>query len=75
MPLSDARKRANKKWNDENMKERYDRIQVVVPKGKKEIIQAHAAAQGESVNSFINKAIDEKLERGQEEKSSEQSET
>lgn len=63
MPLSDARKRANKKWNDENMKERYDRIQVVVPKGKKEIIQAHAAAQGESVNGFINKAIDEKLER------------
>ena len=63
MPLSDARKRANKKWNDENMKERYDRIQVVVLKGKKEIIQAHAAAQGESVNSFINKAIDEKLER------------
>lgn len=45
------------------MKERYDRIQVVVPKGKKEIIQAHAAAQGESVNGFINKAIDEKLER------------
>lgn len=63
MPLSDARKRANKKWNDENMKERYDRIQVVVPKGKKEIIQDHAAAQGESVNGFINKAIDEKLER------------
>ena len=41
----------------------YDRINLTVPKGKKETIQAHAAAQGESVNGFINRAIDEVMER------------
>lgn len=64
---SQARIAANNRYNDKA----YDRINIVVKKGKKEIIQAHAAAQGESVNSLINKAIDEKLERGQKEKASE----
>lgn len=41
----------------------YDRINLVVKKGKKEIIKAHADAQGTSVNDFINRAIDEKIER------------
>lgn len=58
MAMSEAKKRANKKWNDENLKERYDRIQVVVPKGKKEHIQLAAKASGESTNAYINKAID-----------------
>ena len=56
---SQARIAANNRYNDKA----YDRINIVVKKGKKEIIQAHAAAQGESVNGFITKAIDEKLER------------
>lgn len=58
MTMSEAKKRANKKWNDENLKERYDRIQVVVPKGKKEKIQSAAKESGESVNAYINRAID-----------------
>ncbi len=58
MALSEARKRANKKWNDANMRERYDRIQIVVPKGKKEIIQLKAKENGISVNAYINRAID-----------------
>lgn len=52
-PLSEARKRANKTWNDANMKERYDRIQLVVPKGQREIIKDRAAALGLSVNAYI----------------------
>ena len=32
-------------------------------KGRKDIIQAHAAAQGESVNGFINRAIDSQMIR------------
>ena len=63
MPLSEARKRANKKWNDANGAKRYDRIHLVVEKGKKELIKAHAAAYGASVNDFINRAIEEKIER------------
>uniref|UniRef100_UPI003FED7F78 Arc family DNA-binding protein n=1 Tax=Dysosmobacter welbionis TaxID=2093857 RepID=UPI003FED7F78 len=40
-----------------------DRINLTVPKGKKDTIKAHAEAQGESVNGFINRAIDETMER------------
>lgn len=63
MPLSEARKRANKKWNDENLNKLYDRISVLVAKGKKETIKAHAEQKDESLNSFINRAIDETMQR------------
>ena len=41
----------------------YDRINLVVPKGKKEEIKAFAEANGESVNAFINRAIEETMQR------------
>lgn len=59
MPASKAQQRAVNKY----MKENYDEIKVRVMKGQKEIIQAHAEAQGESVNGFINRAISETIER------------
>lgn len=61
--MSEAKKRANKKWNDANMKERYDRVQLVLPKGRKAALQAAAEQHGQSVNGFINSLIDEALER------------
>ena len=39
----------------------YDEIKVRVMKGRKEIIQAHAEVHGESVNSFINRAIENQM--------------
>ena len=41
----------------------YDRINLTVPKGQTDLIQAHAEAQGESTNGFINRAISETMER------------
>ena len=41
----------------------YDEIKIRVPKGQKDLIQAHAEAQGESTNGFINRAISETMER------------
>ena len=41
----------------------YDEMKVRVAKGNKEQIQAHAEAQGESLNAFINRAILETMER------------
>lgn len=41
----------------------YDRINLVVPKGKKDLIKAHAETRGESTNAFINRAIDETIKR------------
>lgn len=51
------------KWQNDYIARTYDRINLTVPKGQKEIIQAHAEAQGESVNGFIGRAILEAMER------------
>lgn len=54
-----ARKAANAKYEADSV----ERISLVLSKGKKAIIKAHATAQGESVNGFINRAISETMER------------
>ena len=41
----------------------YDEIKVRVSKGRKASIQAYVEARGESVNAFINRAIDHEMER------------
>lgn len=56
---TEARKEGNRKWDTANL----DRVSVAMPKGKKDIIKTHAEAHSESVNSFINRAIDEAIER------------
>ena len=47
------------KWQAENC----ERISLVVKKGRKQAIKEFAAAKGDTLNGFINKAIDEKIER------------
>ena len=59
MPVSKAQQKAVNKYMSEN----YDRINLTVPKGQKEIIKAHAETHSESVNGFINRAIEETMER------------
>lgn len=44
----------NNKYNAEN----YERIALVVPRGKKERIKSYAKKNFDSINGFINKAID-----------------
>ena len=45
-----------------------DEIKVRVPKGRKAELQAHAEKQGESLNGFIVRAVDETIERDKSEK-------
>lgn len=52
------------KYTNEFNKQAYDRISLMLKKGKKEIIQQKAKENGESVNAFINRAIDLLLEKG-----------
>lgn len=59
MPVSEAKKKANEKWQHEKV----DDIRFRVTKGKRAVIQAHAQSQGESVNAFLNRAVDETMER------------
>ncbi len=58
MPVSEAQKRASIKYL-----EKLDEVRIRMEKGKKDTIKDYAAAFGESINSYINKAIDEKMER------------
>lgn len=58
-----AATKAQQRAVDKYVKANYDRIEVKAPKGHKAVIQAHAQAQGESVNGFVNRAIDETMER------------
>ena len=51
------------KWQNDYIAKTYDRINLTVPKGDKDKIKAHAESMGESVNGFINRAIDETIER------------
>lgn len=57
MPASKAQQKAVNKY----MREKYDRVNLTMPKGKKEQVQAYAEQQGESVNGFINRAIEEAM--------------
>lgn len=59
MPASKAQQRAVTKY----VKNRYDRFGLTMPKGRLDGIKAAAAAQGESVNAFINRAIDHEMGR------------
>lgn len=59
MPVSDAQKRANKKYNQTKI----DTIYLRIPRGSKETIKSHAATVGESVNEFVWRAINETMDR------------
>lgn len=59
MPISKSNQKAVNKY----VKNNYDRINVTMPKGKKDDIKTHAEAQGESVNAFINRAISNQMEQ------------
>jgi hypothetical protein len=59
MPVSKAQQKAVAKY----MKNNYDEIKVRVNKGEKDIIKSHAESKGESINGFVNRAINETMER------------
>lgn len=44
----------------------YERIEIVVPIGNKDKIKAAAEQAGESVNAFINAAIQERIQKSTE---------
>lgn len=52
------------KYKNNFQKEKYDRIIVNVPKGQKKVIDDYAKKNGyKSLNSFVVNAINEKIER------------
>ena len=59
MPATKAEQAAVNRY----VKKNYDRVNVTMPKGRKEQIKSHAEQHGESVNAFINRAINETIAR------------
>ena len=57
MGYTEAQKEATARYN----KKAYDRIDVIVPKGKRKVIKDFAEKQGKSTNRFINDAIDKAM--------------
>lgn len=60
MAVSKAQQRATNKY----ISKAYDRINLTVPKGQKEVIQAFADTKSVSVNALINRAIEEIMNAG-----------
>lgn len=59
MAVSKAQQKAVTKY----VKSKYDRFGLTMPKGNLDTIKTHAEAHSESVNGFINRAIQETMER------------
>lgn len=59
MKYSDAQKEATARYN----KKTYDRINVIVRKGQRQIIKDYAAKQGKSLNRFICDAIHQEMNK------------
>ena len=58
MKYSDAQKEATARYN----KKTYDRINIIVKKGQRQIIKDFAASQGKSLNRFVLDAIEYQMQ-------------
>ena len=57
LAISKAQQKAVHKY----VKANYDRLELTLPKGQKEVIKSFAAERGESVNAFITRLIAEAM--------------
>jgi len=50
-------------WQNNYIARKYDRLNIIVPKGQKEALQTHAESAGQSLNAYVVQAVDERVER------------
>ena len=60
----DSQKEATARYN----KKAYDRINVIVKKGQRQVIKDFAASQGKSLNRFICDAIEYQMKQAEQNK-------
>lgn len=56
MPATKAQLKATNKYNSAN----YDNLRIVVPKGRKETVEACAKAESTTINGLVNALLREK---------------
>ena len=59
MKYSDAQKEATARYN----KKSYDRINIIVKKGQRQIIKDYAASEGKSLNRFICDLVEAEMKK------------
>jgi hypothetical protein len=52
-------------YQNKYIKEKYDRVGLTMPKGKKEVIKARALEECMSINEYINALIDRDIQSKQ----------
>lgn len=63
MPEEGKISKAQQKAVHKYVKNNYDRLELTVPKGQKDIIKAAAESAGESLNTYVRNAINQRMER------------
>ena len=63
MPEESKISKAQQKAVQKYVKNNYDRVVVTFPKGKRELIKEYAFIHGESMNAFIIRAVNERIDR------------
>ena len=58
-PVTPAQRRATDKY----IKDKTDELKIRIPKGRKAEYQTHAESRGESLNGFVNRAIDNQVKQ------------
>lgn len=61
--VSKAQQKAVRKYINNH----YDRLEITVPKGQKDLIKDIAEKNGYSINGFVNKAIEEQIKKMEQE--------
>lgn len=56
-----ATTKAQQKAVNKYVKSNYDRLNIVIPKGRKQAVEAHAKHKGESVNGLVNTLLREDM--------------
>jgi hypothetical protein len=56
---SQAKIKANRRYDEKT----YDHLNIIIPKGHKDVIKEHAQRKGESVSAYVNRAIDTQMKQ------------
>lgn len=59
MPISDSKRKADKKWRSEN----YDRLNIHLPKGARDRWKRFADSQGIALRQLISQAVEDYIKR------------
>lgn len=51
------------KYRNSFNKEKYDRVNIMLPKGQKEVVKAYAGERGLSLNAFIIGLINKEMQK------------